>query len=135
MRKSRCSDFFFHMGMVGVTAAMSFLSACATTVSAGSADRSSSVTSGVIPSSANAVFITRVGDELTISWNSEVGMLYTLVTKDKTRRDAEWQPVTGYVDMPGTGRMEKVILRVSSDEPRAFNLKVVPMKPKPRVFR
>jgi hypothetical protein len=107
------------------TAAMTLMTSCA---AAEARAPSQHAPRAVIPSSEDAVFVVRVGEEVSISWNSEPGKLYTIVTKDRTRRNAEWQPVPGYVDMPGTGKMERVVLRVSPDESRAFNLKVTPTK-------
>ncbi len=116
--------------LVAAFAAVFSLAMSCMAANARSPDRNPvAASTGLIPSSDNAVFVTRVADEVTITWQSDAGMLYTIVAKDRSRRDADWQPVAGYVDMPGTGRTEKVVLRVLPDDPRAFNVRAVPARP------
>lgn len=86
-------------------------------------------TTNLLPTDDNAVFITRVADELTITWLSKPGMVYTIVAKDRTQRQAQWQPVEGYANMPGTGRREQVVLKVRPEDPRTFNLLAAPAAP------
>lgn len=83
----------------------------------------------LLPTPDTAVFITRVGDELTISWMAKTGAVYTLISKDRSRPDAAWTPVPGYENMPGTGKQESIVLRVPSDDARVFNITSAPQTP------
>ena len=115
-----------------VVGSVALLASCVA-VSADGADTATQ--GGVIPSSKSAVFITRVGDELTISWNSRPELVYTIVSRDRTRRDVAWAPVPGYENMPGAGNQQQVVLRVPVDDPRVFNLRAVPARPPVRTRR
>jgi len=85
----------------------------------------SATTNSLLPTAETAVFVTRVGDELTISWLAKTGLIYTLISKDRSRQDSVWTPVPGYENMPGTGRQESIVLRVPPDDRRVFNITTV----------
>lgn len=113
----------------GIAAAGVALSiASCTSVSAQGSDPVS-LPNSLLPTPDTAVFITRVGDELTISWMAKTGAVYTLTAKDRSRRDAVWTPVPGYENMPGTGRQESIVLRVPSADARVFNITTAPQQP------
>lgn len=77
-----------------------------------------------LPDPRRALFVCVVGDEVTLSWKSEPGSLYTIMYTDKPSGDAHWLPLAGYVRMPGTGRTETLKFRVDPARPRRFNLRV-----------
>lgn len=108
-----------------ILAAVAITTAGCTSVSAQNADRGGSQNS-LLPTAESAVFVTRVGDEVTISWLSQTGMVYTLISKDRSQPDSKWTPVTGYEKLPGTGRQESITLRVPADDPRVFNITAAP---------
>lgn len=105
-----------------------WMTAC-TAASARTVDERAPSNHWVLPESSQAVFVTRVSDEITIAWMSLANMRYTIVARDPTRKDAPWTPVKGYVDMAGTGEQAQVTLRVPPDDPRVFNLRAVPRRP------
>lgn len=108
-----------------ILAALAIAAAGCTSVSAQNADRRGTQNS-LLPTPESAVFVTRVGDEVTISWLSQTGMVYTLISKDRSQPDSKWTPVTGYENLPGAGRQESITLRVPSDDDRVFNITASP---------
>jgi len=77
-----------------------------------------------LPTRDRALIVCVVQDEVTLTWNSERGRLYTILYTDKPSGDAIWSPLPGYVRMPGTGRTETLKFRVDPIRPRRFNLRV-----------
>ena len=77
-----------------------------------------------LPDSRRALFVCVVEDQVTLSWKSEKGYLYTLMYTDKPSGESRWAPLPGYVQMPGTGRQETVKFRIDPARPRRFNLRV-----------
>lgn len=77
-----------------------------------------------LPRRERALFVCVVQDEVTLSWDSERGRLYTILYTDKPSGDAIWSPLPGYVRMPGTGRTETLKFKVDPIRPRRFNLRV-----------
>ncbi len=77
-----------------------------------------------LPDAHRALFVCVVEDQVTLSWKSEKGYLYTIIYTDKPSGDAHWQPLPGYIRMPGTGRTETLQFRVDPTRPRRFNLRV-----------
>lgn len=77
-----------------------------------------------LPDSRRALFVCVVEDEITLSWKSEKGSVYTLMYTDKPTGEAKWAPLPGYVQMPGTGKTETVKFKTDPARPRRFNLRV-----------
>lgn len=102
---------------------MAALGGCASAVAE---RRTAASANSILPSSETAVFVTRVGDEITISWMSKPDQIYTLISKDRTRKDAEWTPVPDYENLPGTGQQMTVVLRAPGSDTRAFNVSAQP---------
>ncbi|MCX7818959.1 MAG: hypothetical protein N2652_07125 [Kiritimatiellae bacterium] len=88
-----------------------------------------------LPSRERALFVCVVQDEVTLSWHSERGRLYTILYTDKPSGDAIWSPLPGYVRMPGTGRTETLKFKVDPLRPRRFNLRVEEAAAVPRLPR
>lgn len=83
----------------------------------------------VLPSSGRALIIAQSGDTTTLQWKSERGFYYTLMYTDSQYDEspqgrAVWQPLPGYIRMPGTGRMETVTFKTDPVRPRRYNLHV-----------
>ncbi len=77
-----------------------------------------------LPSRERALIVCVVQDEVTLTWHSERGRLYTILYTDKPSGDAIWSPLPGFVRMPGTGRTETLKFRMDPLRPRRFNLRV-----------
>lgn len=77
-----------------------------------------------LPRKDRALFVCVAGDEATLSWKSEKGFFYTLLYADKPTGQAVFQPLPGYVRMPGSGRTETLKFKVDPARPRRFNLRV-----------
>lgn len=110
---------------LAILGALAVAMAGCTSVSAQNADRGGTQNS-LLPTAESAVFVTRVGEEVTISWLSQTGSIYTLISKDRSQPDSKWTPVPGYENLPGTGRQESVTLRVPADDSRVFNVTAAP---------
>ena len=75
------------------------------------------------------LFITRTGRQVTLSWDSEKGRVYTvLVSSSMDSRLSQWRPLKGAVEMPGTG--ERITLRdtASLGEKRVYRLQSAPRR-------
>lgn len=96
--------------------------------SANAESKAATAANSLLPSSETAVFVTRVSGETTISWMSKSDQVYSVISKDRTRKDAVWTPVPGYENLPGTGEQMTVTLRIPGDDSRAFNVSSRPRR-------
>lgn len=72
----------------------------------------------------------RVGDEFVLSWPSEGGEVYTIMYSESLM-PADWQPLEGYANMPGTGLPMEVRDELPTQEVRYYRLHVGPYPPLP----
>ncbi len=77
-----------------------------------------------LPDSRRALFVCVVEDQVTLSWKTEPGSVYTIMYTDKPSGEAKWAPLPGYIQMPGTGKTETAKFKVDPARPRRFNLRV-----------
>lgn len=103
-----------------VAAALAAATGAARSAAAADADKKPSW----LPDSKRALFVCVVENEVTLSWKSEKGSVYTILYTDKPSGEAKWAPLPGYVQMPGTDRTETIKLQTDPAHPRRFNLRV-----------
>jgi hypothetical protein len=77
-----------------------------------------------LPDSRRALFVCVVEDQVTLSWKTEPGSVYTIMYTDKPSGEAKWAPLPGYVQVPGTGKTETAKFKIDPARPRRFNLRV-----------
>ncbi|MBM4153505.1 MAG: hypothetical protein FJ221_00540 [Lentisphaerae bacterium] len=77
-----------------------------------------------LPDSKRALIVCVVEDQVTLSWKSEKGSVYTILYTDTPTGEAKWAPLPGYVQMPGTDKTETLKFKTDPARPRRFNLRV-----------
>jgi hypothetical protein len=79
------------------------------------------------PLAESSMIVTRIGEEVTLNWNSAKGFLYTVSYSDKLSRQPGYRPLPGYVRIPGTGGPLQARDRVPLNKDRRYQLSVVPV--------
>lgn len=72
----------------------------------------------------------RSGREYRLSWQSESNTLYTVLYTQSSSSRSAWEPLPGYQNIPGNGRMIEVVDEVPDIYERAYRLDVRPVRAK-----
>ena len=81
----------------------------------------------VVPRSSEAVVITVVGNETTLTWPTQPGYAYSVVYRDSL--NAPWQTLAGQGDIAGTGGTMTLRIPTPPGSPnRRYNVRGVPTK-------
>lgn len=73
------------------------------------------------------LFVTRSGDEVTLSWQSEPGMNYTVLFNNTRSARSPWRVLPGGESIRGNGRMIYIADRVPLREERYYRLQTNPL--------
>ncbi len=69
---------------------------------------------------------------MTLHWETQTGVMYTVLYATKKSAKARWKIMPGTVNIPGTGRTIEFSDTVPYSEKRHYRLHVVPGSYKPR---
>lgn len=75
-----------------------------------------------------ALFTTRAGDQVRISWQSKPGELYAIHYSASRQSGSSWQVLPGCERIAGTGGTIEKSDRVPAGTPRYYRLVIVPAK-------
>lgn len=75
-----------------------------------------------------ALFTTRAGDQVGISWMSKAGELYAVQYAESRQSGVQWKVLPGCERVAGTGATIQKIDHVPPGVPRYYRLVVVPAK-------
>lgn len=75
-----------------------------------------------------ALFTTRAGNDVKISWQSKPGEMYAIHYSESRRSGSQWKILPGCERVSGTGGMIEKTDRVPAGTPRYYRLIVVPAK-------
>ena len=72
------------------------------------------------------LFVTRSGENVTLSWESDPGMAYTVLYNHTRSATVPWKVLTGFDLIRGTGRTLTYQDRVPAQQTRYYRLQAVP---------
>ena len=78
------------------------------------------------PVSEVALFTTRAGDQVGISWKSKLGETYAVHYAESRQSGVQWKVLPGCERVPGTGDTIEKVDHVPAGVPRYYRLIVVP---------
>ena len=74
------------------------------------------------------LFISRGAKETTLQWESQVGVLYTIMQKAKNSRSGTWTPIPDAQNIRGTGSTMIYVDHPRRGLEKSYRLNLVPMK-------
>ena len=80
------------------------------------------------PVTQTALFTTRAGDDVTLSWQSRIGETYAIRYAESREGGAQWAVLPGCERISGTGGVIQKEDKVPAGTPRYYRLIVVPAK-------
>lgn len=72
------------------------------------------------------LFVTRSGEDVTLSWDSDPGMAYTVLYNHTRSAKSPWKVLPGFDLIRGTGRTLTYTDRVPAQETRYYRLQTSP---------